>query len=98
MPSLLPISKVLVYSDSCPREIVEYLEIVYGFQYHLEFTKPCVQGVITSTYDKKWHKREKWIMKPDDRLGLDTENRNRPWRQFLGNLTLKYQHKPIAVT
>ena len=39
MPSLIPGSKVIAYSHGCPRQIVEYSDLVYGFQCHMEFNR-----------------------------------------------------------
>ncbi|HID5226412.1 TPA: type 1 glutamine amidotransferase [Enterobacter roggenkampii] len=46
MPGLTPQSKVLAYSEGCPRQIVQYSERVYGFQCHMELTPEVVELLI----------------------------------------------------
>lgn len=46
MPGLTPQAKVLAYSEGCPRQIVQYSERVYGFQYHMELTPEVVELLI----------------------------------------------------
>lgn len=46
MPGLTPESKVLAYSEGCPRQVVRYTPKIYGFQCHFEFTPESVEGMI----------------------------------------------------
>ena len=46
MPGLTLTSKVLATSEGCPRQIVEYSNLVYGFQCHLEFTPESIADLI----------------------------------------------------
>ena len=46
MPGLTPDAKVIAYSEGCPRQIVEYTDLVYGFQCHLEFTQEVIELLI----------------------------------------------------
>lgn len=46
MPGLTPDAKVIAYSDGCPRQIIEYTELVYGFQCHMEFTEEVIERLI----------------------------------------------------
>lgn len=46
MPGLTPQTKVLAYSEGCPRQIVQYGERVYGFQCHMELTPEVVELLI----------------------------------------------------
>lgn len=46
MPGLTPSSKVLATSAGCPRQIIEYSPLVYGFQCHLEFTSESLPDLI----------------------------------------------------
>ncbi|WP_226000073.1 glutamine amidotransferase-related protein [Paenibacillus sp. BJ-4] len=36
MPGLTENCKIIAYSEACPRQIIEYGKLVYGFQCHLE--------------------------------------------------------------
>ncbi len=46
MPGLTSESKILAYSEGCPRQIVRYTPRVYGFQCHFEFTPEAIDGMI----------------------------------------------------
>lgn len=52
MPGLTADSEILAYSDGCPRQIVRYTPIVYGFQCHFEFTPEAIEGMIESCSDE----------------------------------------------
>ncbi|MEK1830580.1 type 1 glutamine amidotransferase [Priestia megaterium] len=49
MPGLTEQCKVIAYSEGCPRQIVEYQNLVYGFQCHLEFTAELMELLIESS-------------------------------------------------
>lgn len=46
MPGLTPQAKVIASSEGCPRQIIEYGELAYGFQCHMEFTPQVVEMLI----------------------------------------------------
>lgn len=46
MPGLLQDSALLGYSEGCPRQIVRYKPLVYGFQCHLEITREGIETMI----------------------------------------------------
>jgi GMP synthase (glutamine-hydrolysing) len=46
MPGLTPNAKVLATSTGCPRQIVRYSNLVYGFQCHPEATKKDIANMI----------------------------------------------------
>lgn len=48
MPGLTPDAKVIAFSEGCPRQIVEYGRLVYGFQCHMEFTPEVVELLIAN--------------------------------------------------
>lgn len=52
MPGLTPDAEVLAYSAGCPRQIVRYTPIVYGFQCHFEFTPEAIDGMIANCADE----------------------------------------------
>lgn len=52
MPGLTPESKILAYSEGCPRQIVRYTPKVYGFQCHFEFTPEAIDGMIVNCKDE----------------------------------------------
>lgn len=43
MPGLTDGAKILAYSAGYPRQIVEYNDLVYGFQCHMEFTPKVIE-------------------------------------------------------
>lgn len=49
MPGLTASAKVIASSEGCPRQIVEYGKLVYGFQCHLEFTPEVVDLLIAAS-------------------------------------------------
>lgn len=52
MPGLTRESKLLAYSEGCPRQIVRYTPKVYGFQCHFEFTPQAIEGMIENCADE----------------------------------------------
>lgn len=46
MPGLTPEAKIIAYSEGCPRQIVEYSNLVYGFQCHMEFNPEVIELLI----------------------------------------------------
>lgn len=46
MPGLTPDSKILAYSDGCPRQIIRYAPHIYGFQCHLEPALANIEAMI----------------------------------------------------
>ena len=46
MPGLTKESKILATSFGCPRQIIAYANLVYGFQCHMEFTPEVVELLI----------------------------------------------------
>ncbi|MEK6422170.1 MAG: type 1 glutamine amidotransferase [Burkholderia gladioli] len=48
MPGLTEKAVVVAASEGCPRQIIEYDRLVYGFQCHMEFTRSVVELLITA--------------------------------------------------
>lgn len=48
MPGLTPAAKIIAYSAGCPRQIVEYGRLVYGFQCHMEFDAEVIELLIAN--------------------------------------------------
>ncbi|NUE67044.1 gamma-glutamyl-gamma-aminobutyrate hydrolase family protein [Snodgrassella sp. ESL0253] len=46
MPGLTPQAQILAYSAGCPRQIVRYAPLVYGFQCHLELNTAAINALI----------------------------------------------------
>ena len=49
MPGLTADAKILAVSEGCPRQIIEYGDLVYGFQCHMEFTPDVVELLIAAS-------------------------------------------------
>lgn len=49
MPGLTRDAKIIATSAGCPRQIVEYGDLVYGFQCHMEFTPEVVELLIAAS-------------------------------------------------
>ncbi|MBD8269937.1 type 1 glutamine amidotransferase [Pseudomonas fluorescens] len=49
MPGLSENARIIAYSEGCPRQIVEYSNLVYGFQCHMELTKDVVELLIQAS-------------------------------------------------
>jgi GMP synthase (glutamine-hydrolysing) len=52
MAGLTPEARVLAYSQGCPRQIIEYSDLVYGLQCHMEFNTSCVEGLIENSLEE----------------------------------------------
>jgi GMP synthase (glutamine-hydrolysing) len=48
MPGLTPEAKIIACSEGCPRQIVEYSKLVYGFQCHMEFNPEVIELLIAN--------------------------------------------------
>ena len=48
MPGLTPDAKIIAFSEGCPRQIVEYSKLVYGFQCHMEFDREVIELLIAN--------------------------------------------------
>lgn len=52
MPGLTEKSKILAYSEGCPRQVVRYTPKIYGFQCHFEFTPEAIETMIANCSDE----------------------------------------------
>lgn len=48
MPGLTPEATIIATSEGCPRQIVEYGKLVYGFQCHMEFNPEVIELLIAN--------------------------------------------------
>lgn len=53
MPGLTSQCKILAKSKGCPRQIIEYTPLVYGFQCHMEFTPEVLALLIANSHEDK---------------------------------------------
>ena len=52
MPGLTKNATIIAFSVGCPRQIIAYSDLVYGFQCHMEFTPDVVEGLIAASPDE----------------------------------------------
>ncbi|CAG9961968.1 unnamed protein product [Clonostachys byssicola] len=91
MPGLTPEAKIIASSQGCPRQIVEYTNLVYGFQCHMEFTTGVIEGLIEASKDELPSLIErKFVQQPDSLLTNDYTNMNEKLAIFLDRLTEAY--------
>lgn len=91
MPGLTPNSKIVAYSEGCPRQIVEYTSLVYGFQCHMELTRDVVELLINNWDDKDTHSKYKFVDSPEKLRSHDYEDMNRKLHEFLDKLLDDYK-------
>ncbi len=91
MPGLTPQSKVLATSTGCPRQIVAYGDLVYGFQCHMELTPEVVELLIAEEADFLINNTKyKYVQKPDEIRSYDFSEMNKKLFQFLDKLAADY--------
>ncbi len=90
MPGLTPDAKVIAYSAGCPRQIVAYSCLVFGFQCHMELTKKVVASLIEND-DLSEAANYRFVNEPQVLLNLDYDEMNQKLREFLDKLAKAYQ-------
>lgn len=96
MPGITSDSKILATSEGCPRQIVAYSNLVYGFQCHMEFNKEVVELLIENDKDILEHHEEyRFVQKPDEIMNYNYTEMNDKLHLFLDNLIEEYEHKGI---
>ena len=94
MPGLTADARVIAYSEGCPRQIVEYSEIVYGFQCHLEFSPELIELLISHSEEElSLLNREKYVQSPKELRANSYEKMNELLFVFLDKLITTYSMK-----
>jgi GMP synthase (glutamine-hydrolysing) len=94
MPGLTPTSRVLARSAGCPRQIIEYLPLVYGFQCHLEFTPESLVDLITVSPDEfTTVDHHSYIENPENIIENHSATMNTLLFEFMDKLMLSYEMK-----
>jgi len=92
MPGLTSTSKVLAKSIGCPRQIVEYSNITYGFQCHLEFTSQSVTELIDNSHGEfEDIDSHKYVQKPHDIITRSSSHMNSLLYDFMDSLIFCYK-------
>ena len=91
MPGLENDNQILAFSKGCPRQIVKYSNIVYGFQCHMELTKEVVKELIDSEKDLlNLSKTHPLVQSPEEILDFDYSEMNEKLYVFLDKLPQDY--------
>ena len=94
MPGLTQNAEILAYSRGCPRQIVRYSGLVYGFQCHLEFTPFELPALIEhSTEQLEVGHEHEFVQSEDEILAMETSRMNHLLHSFLDGLVQKYLQK-----
>ena len=91
MPGLTTNSNILATSIGCPRQIVAYSGLVYGFQCHMELTLEVVDLLIAEELDfLSNNTTHKFVQKPYAIRGYDYSEMNDKLFSFLDKLADEY--------
>lgn len=91
MPGLTESAKILAISEGCPRQIIRYSELVYGFQCHLEFIKSDLPLLIKhSADDFSTTNNSPFIQDKSEIMISPTIRMNKLLGKFLDNLMMTY--------
>ncbi len=97
MPGVTADSAVIAESDGCPRQIVRYAPLVYGFQAHMEFNPEIVaEGLIKDSERVK--KGGRFVRTPEEMLSLDWSEMNGLLSSFLDALVKRYANTPASLS
>jgi len=91
MPGLTENAKVIAYSEGCPRQIVEYSNLVYGFQCHMELTREVVELLIAaSEKELATLTAHRFVQQPDALRKNNYDTMNQQLFAFLDKLMADY--------
>jgi len=91
MPGLTENAKIIAYSEGCPRQIVEYSLLVYGFQCHMELTKDVVELLIQASQTELAASTERrFVQQPAALRQNNYDEMNRQLFVFLDKLVADY--------
>lgn len=97
MPGLRATSKVIAYSQGCPRQIIEYDHLVYGFQCHLEFNREVIDLLISASERELSALRgHRFVQQPAALRANDYFAMNRALFGFLDRLMEEYSASRAA--
>jgi GMP synthase (glutamine-hydrolysing) len=92
MPGLTKDAKVIAYSEGCPRQIVEYSNLVYGFQCHMEFTNEVIELLIAASERELAALTDApFVQQPDALRANDYDSMNQSLFTFLDKLVAAYR-------
>ncbi len=92
MPGLTADAKILAVSEGCPRQIVEYSKLVYGFQCHMELTREVVELLIGASEPELGTLTDRrFVQQPATLRQHDWNEMNQNLFTFLDKLVAEYQ-------
>jgi len=89
MPGLTKSAKIIAKSEGCPRQIIEYSKLVYGFQCHLEFLPEQIELLINNS-GNELVSEEKYIQSARELRNNDYKEMNDLLFTFLDKLIRQY--------
>jgi len=91
MPGLTKDSTIIAYSEGCPRQIVEYSDLVYGFQCHMELTRDVIELLIAACESELAGLRgHRFVQQPKALRANDYGSMNQKLFGFLDKLMAAY--------
>lgn len=91
MPGLTPDAKIIARSEGCPRQIVEYTPLVYGFQCHMELTQDVVEQLIqASDVQLRTLVDQRFVQQPAELRANEYDEMNQKLFLFLDKLVADY--------
>lgn len=91
MPGLTASSKIIAHSEGCPRQIIEYGDLVYGFQCHMEFTPEVIERLIAkSEHELSSSSHRRFVQQPATLRANDYRAMNEKLFGFLDRLMEDY--------
>lgn len=92
MPGLTPEAEIIARSEGCPRQIVAYSGLVYGFQCHMELT-PAVVEMLIANSDEDLNRAAdyRFVQSRDALRANDYSEMNRVLFTFLDKLEYRYR-------
>lgn len=92
MPGLTNDARIIAYSEGCPRQIVEYSDLVYGFQCHMEFTPEVIELLIASSeHELARLTSHRFVQQPAALRSNDYTEMNQKLFEFLDQLVIAYR-------
>lgn len=92
MPGLTPDARIIASSEGCPRQIVAYSELVFGFQCHMELTKEVVSLLIEND-DLSDAGQCRFVESAEVLLTHDYDEMNQTLYEFLDKLVGFYRSR-----
>jgi GMP synthase (glutamine-hydrolysing) len=92
MPGLTSDATLIAYSEGCPRQIIEYSKLVYGFQCHMEFNRDVVELLIAHSEEElATLAGHRYVQQPDVLRQNDYLQMNETLFAFMDKLALDYE-------